>query len=444
MKDYFLEVAAGVEQMTRSDEVVLSWFAAEESDFLRFNVGAVRQSLAVRQLVWTLSLFHDRRRTEASVTLTGHARADLAALEALLGRLRSGLADVPEEPHFLYEHRVTSSSQETEGSLPELGEVLDAVLSSKGLDLVGAYAGGPIYRGFANTLGARHWRAVPAFNLSWCLYGETPVAMKSSYAGSTWNRGLVEAKMGFAREGLASLNEPPRQLTPGNYRAFLAPEALAEIFAALAWGGFGLESRLSKRSALLRMIEGDASLSRLVTLKENARDGLACAFQREGFVRPDAITLIDAGQLAAPLVSPRSAQEFGVETNGANRDELPEALDLEPGDLAERDAMAALGTGVYVSNLWYLNYSDFSACRLTGLTRFASFWVENGRAVAPLEVTRFDDTAYRFLGENLEALTIERHLIVDDSAYGERSTSSMRAPGALLRAMSFTASARSS
>jgi hypothetical protein len=64
--------------------------------------------------------------------------------------------------------------------------------------------------------------------------------------------------------------------------------------------------------------------------------------------------------------------------------------------------------------------------------------------VAPLEVTRFDDTAYRFLGENLEALTIERHLIVDDSAYGERSTSSMRAPGALLRAMSFTASARSS
>ena len=46
---------------------------------------------------------------------------------------------------------------------------------------------------------------------------------------------------------------------------------------------------------------------------------------------------------------------------------------------------------------------------------------------------RFDDTAYRVLGENLEALTQERDLIVDDNSYGERSTSSMRTPGALIR-----------
>ena len=33
---------------------------------------------------------------------------------------------------------------------------------------------------------------------------------------------------------------------------------------------------------------------------------------------------------------------------------------------------------VYVNNVWYLNYSDRSACRMTGMTRFATFWVEHG------------------------------------------------------------------
>ena len=73
-----------------------------------------------------------------------------------------------------------------------------------------------------------------------------------------------------------------------------------------------------------------------------------------------------------------------------------------------------------------------------GLSIFASFWVENGAIRAPLNVMRFDDTAYRVLGENLEALTAERDLVVDDNSYGERSTSSTRAPGALIREFALT------
>jgi predicted Zn-dependent protease len=67
------------------------------------------------------------------------------------------------------------------------------------------------------------------------------------------------------------------------------------------------------------------------------------------------------------------------------------------------------------------------------MTRFASFWVEDGRIQAPLNVMRFDDTAYRILGGNLEALTRERDLVPDTDTYGERSTLSVRTPGALLR-----------
>jgi hypothetical protein len=51
---------------------------------------------------------------------------------------------------------------------------------------------------------------------------------------------------------------------------------------------------------------------------------------------------------------------------------------------------------------------------------------------------RFDDTAYRLLGANLEALTCERDLVPEGDTYGERSTLSFRTPGALLRGMALT------
>src|SRR5690606_7103337 len=92
----------------------------------------------------------------------------------------------------------------------------------------------------------------------------------------------------------------------------------------------------------------------------------------------------------------------------------------------------ALGTGVYIGNLWYLNYSDRNACRLTGMTRFATFWVEGGEIVAPLNVMRFDDTIYRILGENLVGLTVERDFLMSTDTYDARSTRSMRLPGAVV------------
>ena len=105
---------------------------------------------------------------------------------------------------------------------------------------------------------------------------------------------------------------------------------------------------------------------------------------------------------------------------------------------ADEDVLSELGTGLYVGNLWYLNYSDRSACRTTGMTRFATFWVERGRLVAPVPAMRFDETLYRMLGDCLVDLTREPELLIDPSTYGARSTRSARLPGALVDDFSFT------
>ena len=87
----------------------------------------------------------------------------------------------------------------------------------------------------------------------------------------------------------------------------------------------------------------------------------------------------------------------------------------------------ALGTGLFVGNLWYTNFSDRAACRTTGMTRFATFWIDEGEIVAPVNVLRFDDTAYHLLGDKLEGLTDEAEVLLDASTY-ERPLDRQHAP----------------
>ncbi|HUP30383.1 MAG TPA: hypothetical protein VM122_09440, partial [Usitatibacter sp.] len=303
MRDYFEELATALEARARPGEVIVSRMSAEVSDFLRFNKSAVRQATAVRQVDWTLMLVSGKRRIDASTSLSGSAAADRDTLAALLDSLRLAIADVPEDPFLLYATEPATSVAERPGTLPDPAQVIDEVLAAgRGLDLVGFHASGPIHKGFSSSLGVRHWHSVENFSFGWCLYHGRDKAVKTSYAGSAWESAAFEARMDFAREQLVLLAEKPRQLARGAYRALFSPAAMTEILGMMSWAGFGLKSRNTKQSALIRMFEQDAELSPLVTLRENTAEGMASGFQAEGFVRPPAVALVQGGRLAAPLV----------------------------------------------------------------------------------------------------------------------------------------------
>ncbi len=262
--------------------------------------------------------------------------------------------------------------------------------------------------------------------------------MKCSYAGLEWNQADFEKKVADASAQLEVLALPPRTIKPGQYRVYLTPSAVYEIVGMISWGGFGLKDNKTRQTSLLRMIEGEARFHESVTISENTAGGVAPNFQTQGFIKPPRVTLIEKGLYKDPLVSPRSAREYGVPTNGASPFEAPEALDMAPGDIPSGDVLKRLGTGVYISNLWYLNYSDRPACRMTGMTRFATLWVEDGKIAAPLSVMRFDETAYRIFGEKLLGLTSQTDMILDAYTYESRSTGSARIPGALVQDFTFT------
>jgi predicted Zn-dependent protease len=191
-------------------------------------------------------------------------------------------------------------------------------------------------------------------------------------------------------------------------------------------------------SPLMRLSTGEKQLAPAISISENIAEGVTEDFQETGFTRPSNTPLIEQGKLVGTLCSPRTAIEYGLENNGASGDESPCALDMAPGEMPESEALERLGTGIYVSNLWYLNFSDRSAGRITGMTRFATLWIENGQAIAPVAPMRFDESIYRALGENLIALTIEREFDLSTSTYSQRSTNSSRVPGALIDSFTFT------
>ncbi len=433
-ESYFGDLAAGLKRFLEGDEAFTCAYAAEQSDFVRFNHARIRQAGSVDQAFATLRLVDGERQASLSLPLAGDLSSDLAHCERAFDALRGVLPDLPVDPLMQLETTGFESRHVRTGKLPSGAEMAASVTTlGVGHDLVGFLATGPIQRGFASSYGHHNWHEVANFNFEWSLYYEADKAAKSTYAGFAWDDEALRARLIRAANDVSVLRLPARTLDPGAYRVFLAPMAMAELVGMMTWGGFSAKARETRQSPLQRLWDGQATMSPLVSIEENTAGGLAPAVQSDGYRKPDRVPLVADGKPAGLMVSPRTAREYGMAQNGAEADgEAPHSLDMAGGSVAHDDALRELGTGLCINNLWYLNFSDRMNGRVTGMTRFATFWVENGEAVAPTPVMRFDDSLFRMLGDRLTGLTAQREFIPDSSTYESRMTSSMRVPGAFV------------
>ena len=435
---HFGALAQGVEQLRKSSEVTLLSLSAENSEFIRFNQGKVRQIGTVSQGKLTLRLIDGMRQAYSTMTVGGQLDADLEEASQALAVLRASLRDAPEDPHLLYCQSTWTQSMQRAGRLPEPQLLVRTVAEcARGLDFVGFYAGGTVARGFASSIGSRGWYEVDNFNLSWSLYDGSGRAIKSAYAGETWDAATFAHKVEEAASRLPILSRTPRAITPGRYRTYLAPSALSELIGSVAADGFSARQHATSRSVLYKLHKGEATFDPRVTMAEALGLGITPGFNDDGYLR-ESVPLVENGRSAERLTNARSAREYGLTPNGALAQEAASTLMMQGGDLRADEVLAALDTGLYVGNLWYVNFSDRMHCRMTGMTRFATFWVENGRIVAPVEAMRFDDSLYRVLGDELERLDAEPELILNDSTWGERATGGMKLPGVLARSFELT------
>ncbi|MEL6260812.1 MAG: metallopeptidase TldD-related protein [Cyanobacteria bacterium J06626_6] len=418
--------------------------SGEESQFTRFNSARVRQTGQVKDGQMRLTLMGSDRTAAVTLPFCGDFSADWPLVQAAIAQLTAELPLLPVDPYLvrptLSQHSNPQTREVHSGRLLPHTAVASTLLSPvQGLDFSGLYAGGRAYRAYADSMGKRHWFETPSFTLDYSLFGGSTQAVKGTLAGRHWSEPDYLRDIAATQAQLKLLSQPAISVPRGCYRTYLAPAAVADIIDTIIWGGGLGEAALRQGSSAFEKLEqGRSQLSEKFSLGEDfQRIGLP-RFNDSGEMSPAQLPIIQQGRWANALVNSRSAKEYGKRSNGANQDESMRAPTVAPGQLSAEDILSTLGTGLYVSNLHYLNWSDLSAGRMTGMTRYACFWVEAGEIVAPIENLRFDDNLYRFLGEGLIDLTCQQTFLPAVGTYDRRSLGGMWMPGMLIDQFRYT------
>ena len=412
--------------------------SAEETLFIRFNGNRVRQNTDLTQITLTLRLQSGGRSVEQSTSLGGDDATDQLAVTRLLARCRSEVLVLPVDPNQVAIENHGISSEAFRGTLLTPAQLVQAVLAAAdGCDLAGLYAGGTVIRANRNSKGQRHWFSNETFFFDYSLYNG-PQAAKGCYAGSHWDDAQWAASLQRTKIMLQLLSKPQQSVRPGAYRCYFAPRAFSDLLGMLGWNALSGAAWKQGRSPFKKLAEKELSLSPLLHIDENFALGLTPRFNSVGEVSQTCFPLIEAGEVKTLLVNSRSAKEYGLLANGASDTEAPRAMDVRTGSLREQDVLRELGTGLYLSNLHYLNWSDPVSARITGMTRYACFWVEGGEVVGPIKDMRWDESLYDALGSKLMALTTHAEIDPAVDTYFQRALGGSRTPGALIDQFTFT------
>lgn len=425
-KGFFNELHEG-----ESAEVLLE---GEGSQFIRWNGGLIRQSTQVDQINLTIKLQIKNRSKDIALPLHVSIEENLNLLKAALVQARRELADWPESPHLTAPKNYPEQNFTQKGGVLAGEELVEALGSPmKGLDLCGLYTSGPVVRAHANSAGCRHWFWTENYFFDYSLYSGKNRAVKGFLSGKDWNPASYKQSLESSAHQLEKLNAEPISLEVGKYRAYLAPTAVCELIDTIAkWRGFSESALRQGFSPLLSMRSGNSRLSPKFNLQENFGLGLTPNFNEQGSPAPESLALVEEGQLKNTLVNAKSAKEFDTTENGADFWESARSVELLGGNLDETQALEALGEGLFINNLHYLNWSDPTVGRVTGMTRFACFWVEGGKIKAPMPSMRFDDSIFNFFGDKLVELTQQQRLFPETGSYGHRHLGGAMVPGALV------------
>ena len=439
MEQLFNQLSGTLLNNLRTGEHLKVTIGGENSQFVRFSQSKVRQSGLVDDANLSIVLIKDERTCSGSFTLTGNITTDEETAMAELNRLRDEVGTLPKDPFVVMPDDTGSSREEHEGSLINYESAVSALSPAmQGVDLAGIWASGKIFTGNANSAGQKHWFATDTFLLDYSLITPDERMVKGTFAGSHWDQSEYEKNMAKSVAKLRMMENSGKKIEPGAYRTYIAPGGVADIVGMFSWGGVGEASIQQGDSSLCKMRQNNVKMSSCFTLSEDFTSGLVPRFNYNGELAPEKLDLILSGSLHNTLVSSRTAKEYGVKSNFAGEHEAMRSPVLAPGDLNEDDVVQSLDTGIYLSNLHYLNWSDRPGGRITGMTRYACFWVENGEVVAPIENMRFDDSIYNFFGENLESVTDKSHLHPTVQTYEGRELGGVSCPGILLKSFELT------
>lgn len=421
-----------------SNEEMTINLSAEKTHFTRLSDAKVRQVTNLVQGFVSFNYIHDNKTLSYSISYKGNAGdLDLAIKE--LNQKRNWIKDLPDDPYLVRPENKGVSNDENLKDLPDAQLMLNEILeNSQGVDLAGVFSTGDIVRASINSKGQFHWFKTRNFTLDYSLYNSKQKAVKSLFSGSVWSKDALIANLNDSRTKLELLGREQKNITKGEYRVYLAPSAVNELLGTLSWGGVSMSSHRQGTGSLMDLWKNKKTLSPKFSLKEDFSLGLSPRFNDQGEVSRTELSLIEKGTFKNFLTSTRTANEYSIESNFAVDGESLRSPSIATGDLKNEDILKTLGTGIYLSDLHYINWSDRESARVTGMTRYACFWVENGEIKAPINDLRFDESFYNIFGDKLEAITDFAAIIPATGTYEQRDLGGAKVPGLILSGFKFT------
>jgi predicted Zn-dependent protease len=199
---------------------------------------------------------------------------------------------------------------------------------------------------------------------------------------------------------------------------------LLQYFAIDCFSGLALHEERSFYAGRL----GRQVFAAAVSIADDALDprGLPKAFDHEG--TPKRRVALATGGVAAGVVWDRgSAARAGAESTGhalpaqeRSWGPMAHALVLDGGDAESVDDLcAAVGDGIYVTRVHYVNVVASREGILTGMTRDGTFRIRDGRIAEPLVNHRFSLSMPDLL-RDVVALGREQRLVNTSDFYDER------------------------
>lgn len=422
----------------QSGEVTNISLDGENTNFVRFNNNRVRQTTHVEQLILTMQLQKKNKSILYKWPLTGNFEMDRREALLKLGKARAEVENLPLDTHQVPLLNRGESFQNFTGDYPAAEDFIQLITAAaKGSDLAGLLCLGPVISANRNSLGQSHWFSTDSFFMDYSLY-DGPKAVKACYSNSKWNAQEWHDNLMTAKNQLSLMQRPVQSVQPGSHRVYLAPGAVSPLVDMLSWNALSQNSFQRGTCPFKKLGEKQLQLSEKLSVRENFDLGLIPRFNLLGELSAPQLNLIESGQLTQFLTSSRTAKEFSIPGNAACEAESLRSPEVLPGHLSRENILKKLETGLYISNLHYINWSDQMSARVTGITRFGCFWVEKGEILGPIKDLRFDNSLYDIWGKELEDLTDFQEIDPTIDTYHNRSIGGKKIPGMLISAFKFT------
>lgn len=437
IKKSFLSCSDVILNSSLNGKKITLGLEAEDTLFVRYNNHRVRQNTSVEQAYLKLHIIDGNKYSKTNFTLTGEVEKDVKNIKLLFHKASHDLEKaLPEASSRNLAKNFTSKNifeaeYETDKILSEI------TANTEHLDFTGITHFGPVLQMVKNSENVNHEFQTDYFMLDYSLFHQHN-AVKGMYCDSKWNQEEFENSLHRSKYYLDLMKKKPIEIKPGKYRTYLAPGAVAEITSILGWNGVSQKAYKTGKCPFQKLVAGEKQLSPLISIKENFGLGLCPAFNSNGEVSPFEVEIITKGKLQNLLTSSKTAADYKMESNYAEDGEYPRSLEISSGNLDINHVLKELGTGLYLSNLHYLNWSDPLNAGITGMTRYACFWVENGEIVGPIKDLRFDESLYSLWGTELEHVTHHSEIEANTGTYFQRQLGGKKVPGMIVNNMNFT------